>query len=40
MKRIFPRCFLAATIIIVTSCSDFLTEDPQGRLTPDAFFSN
>ena len=33
------RCFLAATVIL-TSCSDFLTEEPQGRLTPDTFFSN
>ena len=33
------RCFLTATVIL-TSCSDFLTEEPQGRLTPDTFFSN
>ena len=39
-QKIFPRCFLAATVILVTSCSDFLTEEPQGRLTPDTFFSN
>ena len=39
-KRIFSRCLFAATLLVTTSCSDFLTEDPQGRLTPDTFFSN
>ena len=39
-KRIMTGCFLAATLLIATSCNDFLTEDPQGRLTPNTFFSN
>lgn len=30
---------LAACSMTLASCSDFLTEDPQGKLTPDTFFS-
>ena len=41
MKRnILFRSLFAAALLSVTSCSDFLTEDPQGRLTPDTFFSS
>ena len=41
MKRnIIYRSLFAAALLSVTSCSDFLTEDPQGRLTPDTFFSS
>ena len=25
--------------LFTTSCSDFLTEDPKGRLTPETYFS-
>ena len=39
-KRIFVNCFLAVSLLFGASCNDFLTEDPQGRLTPDNFFSN
>ena len=39
-KRILSGCILAASILVTTSCSDFLTENPQGKLTPENFFSN
>ena len=39
-NRILSGCFLAASMLFATSCSDFLTEDPQGKLTPETFFSN
>ena len=39
-KRILTGCIYATTLLFATSCNDFLTEDPQGRLTPDTFFSN
>lgn len=38
--RILLGCFLTASMTLVSSCSDFLTEDPKGKLTPDTFFSN
>lgn len=34
---IFTCCLLAASLTAV-SCSDFLTEDPKGQLTPETFF--
>lgn len=34
---IFTCCLLAASLTAV-SCSDFLTEDPKGKLTPETFF--
>lgn len=34
---IFTCCLLAASLTVV-SCSDFLTEDPKGQLTPETFF--
>ena len=39
-KRILTGCIYATTLLFATSCNDFLTEEPQGRLTPDTFFSN
>lgn len=36
---IFSCCLLAASLSAV-SCSDFLTEDPKGQLTPDTFFQS
>ena len=38
-SRILLGCILTASISLA-SCSDFLTEDPKGKLTPDTFFSN
>lgn len=37
---ILLSCILTASMILASSCSDFLTEDPKGKLTPDNFFSN
>ena len=34
---IFTCCLLAASLTAV-SCSDFLTDDPKGQLTPETFF--
>lgn len=39
-NKILIGCFLAASMLTATSCSDFLTEDPKGKLTPESFFSN
>ena len=38
--RILLGCVLTASMSLVSSCSDFLTEDPKGKLTPETFFSN
>lgn len=38
--KILFGCMLAASTLLNTSCSDFLTEDPKGKLTPDKFFAN
>lgn len=38
-NRILSSCLIAASLLI-SSCSDFLTEDPKGKLTPENFFSN
>lgn len=34
--KIILSC-LVATTLVSTSCSDFLTEDPKGQLTPSNF---
>lgn len=39
-NRILQGCVLAASMLVATSCSDFLTENPKGKLTPETFFSN
>lgn len=31
---------MAASMFLASSCSDFLTEDPKGRLTPESFYTN
>lgn len=36
--KFLPGCILAASMALTTSCSDFLTEDPKGQLTPDNVF--
>lgn len=38
-NRILSSCLIAASILMA-SCSDFLVEDPKGKLTPENFFSN
>lgn len=37
---ILPLAIAALAGTSLTSCSDFLTEDPKGQFTPDGFFSN
>ncbi|MGV8828757.1 MAG: RagB/SusD family nutrient uptake outer membrane protein [Breznakibacter sp.] len=39
-NKIISGCLIAASMLVVTSCNDFLIEDPQGKITPDKFFSN
>lgn len=36
--NILPGCLLAASMLLTTSCSDFLTEDPKGQLTNETLF--
>ena len=36
--KIFLGCIMAASLITV-SCSDLLQENPQGKLTPEGYFS-
>lgn len=38
--NILPGCILAASMLLTASCSDFLTEDPKGRLTNENFFQS
>ncbi|MDO4163852.1 MAG: RagB/SusD family nutrient uptake outer membrane protein [Bacteroides sp.] len=38
-KKILSGCLIAASMLVATSCSDFLTENPQGQLTPETFFA-
>lgn len=38
--KILYGCALAASLLLTTSCSDFLDEDPKGKLTPESFYSN
>lgn len=37
--RFFSSIFMAAALL-TTSCSDFLTEDPKGKLTPGNYFAS
>lgn len=39
-NKILSGCLFAASMLVATSCNDFLTEDPKGKLTPETFFSN
>ena len=39
-NNILSGCLFAATLLLSTSCSDFLTETPKGKITPEGFFSN
>lgn len=38
--RILQGCLVAASLLALTACSDFLDENPKGKLTPDNFFTN
>ena len=40
MKNLFKILGLAGFVLCNTTCKDFLTEDPKGRLMTDAFFSS
>ena len=37
-KKILFYCFAAASLFAMTSCSDFLTEDAEGQISPETFF--
>lgn len=39
-NKIFAACLFLAAMLMSTACSDFLIENPKGRLTPENFFSN
>ncbi len=34
-KLLYTGCFMAASMLSLTSCGDFLDEDPKGQLNPD-----
>ena len=36
--NILSGCVLAASMLLTTSCSDFLTENPKGQLTNGTLF--
>ena len=38
-KLLYTGCFMAASILSLTSCGDFLDEDPKGQLNPDTFYT-
>lgn len=39
IKKYISTCFVAAALpFFISSCSDFLTEEPYGSATPDSFF--
>lgn len=38
--NILTGCLIAASVLSLASCEDFLTEDPKGALTPDKFYNN
>lgn len=38
-KLLYTGCFMAASLLSLTSCSDFLDEDPKGQLNPDTFYT-
>lgn len=38
--KILLGCLMATSALLATSCSDFLTEDPKGKLIPGEFYSN
>ena len=38
-KLLYTGCFMAASLLSLTSCGDFLDEDPKGQLNPDTFYT-
>ena len=38
--NILPGCVFAASMLLTTSCSDFLTEDPKGQLTVETLYKS
>ena len=38
-KLLYTGCFMAACMLSLTSCGDFLDEDPKGQLNPDTFYT-
>ena len=38
-KLLYTGCFMAASMLSITSCGDFLDEDPKGQLNPDTFYT-
>lgn len=38
-KLLYTGCFMAASLLSLTSCGDFLDEDPKGQLNPETFYS-
>ena len=38
-KLLYTGCFMAASMLSLTSCGDFLNEDPKGQLNPDTFYT-
>ena len=38
-KLLYTGCFMAASLSSLTSCGDFLDEDPKGQLNPETFYT-
>lgn len=38
-KLLYTGCFMAASMLSLTSCGDFLDEDPKGQLNPETFYT-
>ena len=38
-KLLYTGCFMAASMLSLSSCGDFLDEDPKGQLNPDTFYT-
>lgn len=38
-KLLYTGCFMAASMLSLTSCGDFLNEDPKGQLNPETFYT-
>lgn len=36
---LYTGCFMAASMLLLTSCGDFLDEDPKGQLNPETFYT-
>lgn len=38
-KLLYTGCFMATSLLSLTSCGDFLDEDPKGQLNPETFYT-